>query len=309
VTGVVLLAEPRGFCAGVVRAVAAVERALELHGPPVYVRHQIVHNTWVIRDLEAKGAVFVEDLAEVPEGSVVIFSAHGVPPSVRAEATAAHLKAIDATCPLVAKVHNEVVRLVAEDYEILLIGHAGHQEVTGTLGHAPGRIQLVEDPAAARRADVRDDRKVAWLSQTTLSADEVEQTVTALRARFPALAGPPSDDICYATTNRQAVVRQLAADADVVLVVGSANSSNSVRLAQAALAAGAPAAHLVDDATEIADQWLAGAGTVGVTAGASAPEVLVTEVLGRLAEAGFTDVRMVGTGMETQRFALPRELS
>jgi 4-hydroxy-3-methylbut-2-enyl diphosphate reductase len=304
----VLLAKPRGYCAGVDRAVQAVEQALERFGAPVYVRKQIVHNTHVVRSLEQRGAIFVEETQDVPEGAVVVFSAHGVAPAVRAEATARGLRTIDATCPLVTKVHNEARRFADQDYDILLIGHEGHEEVVGTTGEAPARIQLVDGPEGSDSVQVRDPAKVAWLSQTTLSVDETNQTVTALRQRFPQLLDPPSDDICYATQNRQAAVKQIAGDSDVVIVVGSRNSSNSVRLVEVAIEAGASSAYLVDDASGIDPSWLDGAGTVGVTSGASVPEDLVSGVLARLAEAGFGDVEEVEAVQERMVFALPHEL-
>ncbi|MFB7635293.1 4-hydroxy-3-methylbut-2-enyl diphosphate reductase [Streptomyces sp. NPDC056149] len=302
----VLLAAPRGYCAGVERAVATVEQALERHGPPVYVRHQIVHNAHVVRTLERKGAVFVERTDEVPEGATVIFSAHGVAPPVHAEAARRRLTVIDATCPLVTKVHKEARRFADEGYDILLIGHEGHEEVVGTMGEAPGRIHLVDGPSDVADVHVRDERKVAWLSQTTLSVDETMDTATALKDRFPALTSPPSDDICYATQNRQEAVKRIAAEADLVLVVGSPNSSNSVRLVEVALASGAAAAHLVDTAGELAPDWLDGVRTIGVTSGASVPDVLVDGVLDRLADRGFDHVEVVRSTEETQRFALPR---
>jgi 4-hydroxy-3-methylbut-2-en-1-yl diphosphate reductase len=304
----VLLAKPRGYCAGVDRAVQAVEQALERFGAPVYVRKQIVHNTHVVRSLEQRGAIFVEETQDVPEGAVVVFSAHGVAPQVREEATARGLRTIDATCPLVTKVHNEARRFADQDYDILLIGHEGHEEVVGTTGEAPARIQLVDGPEGSDSVQVRDPAKVAWLSQTTLSVDETNQTVTALRQRFPQLLDPPSDDICYATQNRQAAVKQIAGDCDVVIVVGSRNSSNSVRLVEVAIEAGAASAYLVDDASAIDPSWLDGAGTVGVTSGASVPEDLVSGVLDRLAETGFRDVEEVEAVQERMVFALPHEL-
>jgi|SRR6516225_1709838 len=304
----VLLAKPRGYCAGVDRAVQAVEVALEVYGAPVYVRKQIVHNTHVVAALEARGAVFVEEAGEVPAGAVVVFSAHGVAPGVRAEAAARGLRAIDATCPLVTKVHNEARRFAAAGYDIVLVGHAGHEEVVGTTGEAPGHIRLVDGPEQAAAAVVADPAKVAWLSQTTLSVDETLQTVAALRARFPLLADPPSDDICYATQNRQAAVKAIAARSDLVLVVGSANSSNSVRLVEVAAGAGARAAYLVEDAAALAPEWLAEVRTVGLTSGASVPEDLVAGMLARLAEAGFDQVEEVEAVPERMQFALPHEL-
>jgi 4-hydroxy-3-methylbut-2-en-1-yl diphosphate reductase len=304
----VLLAKPRGYCAGVDRAVQTVEEALELYGPPIYVRKQIVHNKHVVTSLEARGAIFVEENDEVPEGATVIFSAHGVAPEVYEQARARSLRAIDATCPLVTKVHQEARRFAAEDYDILLIGHEGHEEVVGTAGEAPAHVQLVDGPDGADKVTVRDPAKVVWLSQTTLSVDETMETVARLRRRLPLLQSPPSDDICYATQNRQHVVKQIAPECDVVIVVGSRNSSNSVRLVEVALDAGARAGHLVDFAAEIRDEWLAGAATVGVSSGASVPEELVMQVLDHLAERGFTDVSEVTTADERLTFALPREL-
>ena len=304
----VLLASPRGYCAGVDRAVQTVERALERYGAPVYVRKQIVHNSHVVRRLESLGAVFVEETDEVPEGAVVVFSAHGVAPTVHEQAQARGLRTIDATCPLVTKVHAEARRFDREGYDILLIGHEGHEEVVGTTGEAPDRVHLVEGPSAVDALDVRDPARVAWLSQTTLSVDETLETVAALRRRFPQLIDPPSDDICYATQNRQTAVKAVAADAELVLVVGSANSSNSVRLVEVALDAGAHAAYLVDDVSHIAESWLDGVTTVGVTSGASVPESLVADVLAWLAERGYGDVDEVMSAEETLTFALPPEL-
>jgi 4-hydroxy-3-methylbut-2-enyl diphosphate reductase len=304
----VLLAKPRGYCAGVDRAVQAVEMALERYGPPVYVRRQIVHNTHVVRELEERGAIFVAETDSVPEGAIVVFSAHGVSPAVREEAQRRGLRTIDATCPLVTKVHNEARRFAGQDYDILLIGHQNHEEVEGTTGEAPARIHLVDGPDGGADVQVRDPAKVAWLSQTTLSVDETIQTVAALRERFPQLIDPPSDDICYATQNRQAAVKQIAKEADLVIVVGSDNSSNSVRLVEVALEAGARAAFLVDDASNIDEQWLDGASTVGVTSGASVPEVLVSGVLTRLAELGYGTVEEVEAVEERLVFALPPEL-
>ena len=303
-----LLAAPRGYCAGVDRAVITVEKALDLYGAPVYVRKQIVHNKHVVSDLESRGAVFVEELDEVPEGATVVFSAHGVSPTVHEEAKARGLKTIDATCPLVTKVHHEAKRFAKDDYDILLIGHAGHEEVEGTSGEAPEHIQLVQGPADVENIVVRDPSKVAWLSQTTLSVDETLETVEAIRRRFPELLDPPSDDICYATQNRQLAVKEIAHDADLVIVVGSANSSNSVRLAEVALESGAKAAHRVDDASEIDDAWLEGVAKVSVTSGASVPEALVDGVLGYLAARGFPDAEAVHSAEESLIFALPPEL-
>lgn len=302
------MARPRGYCAGVDRAVQAVEKALDRYGPPVYVRKQIVHNLHVVRGLESRGAVFVEETAEVPEGAVVVFSAHGVAPEVRDQAVRRKLQTIDATCPLVTKVHAEARRFAADDYDILLIGHAGHEEVVGTSGEAPGRVQLVDSPEAVATLEVRDPQRVAWLSQTTLSVDETLATVRALRERFPALLDPPSDDICYATQNRQQAVKAIAPDCDVVIVVGSANSSNSLRLVEVALDCGVAGAYLIDDASEVRADWLEGATTVGLTSGASVPEQLVAEVVERLFELGFTDVEEVVSAEERLLFALPREL-
>jgi 4-hydroxy-3-methylbut-2-enyl diphosphate reductase len=304
----VRLAAPRGYCAGVDRAVITVEKSLDLYGAPVYVRKQIVHNKHVVSDLESRGAVFVEELDEVPEGATVVFSAHGVSPTVHVEAKARGLKTIDATCPLVTKVHHEAKRFASDDYDILLIGHAGHEEVEGTSGEAPEHIQLVQGPGDVADIVVRDPSKVAWLSQTTLSVDETLETVEAIRQRFPELLDPPSDDICYATQNRQLAVKEIAHDADLVIVVGSANSSNSVRLAEVALEAGAKAAHRVDDAGEIDDAWLEGASKVSVTSGASVPEALVEGVLAYLADRGFPDAEAVHSAEESLIFALPPEL-
>ena len=304
----VLLAKPRGYCAGVDRAVVSVEMALERYGAPVYVRKQIVHNLHVVRTLEKRGAIFVDETDEIPPGSVVVFSAHGIAPSVREEAQARDLQVIDATCPLVTKVHNEARRFAAQDYDILLIGHEGHEEVVGTTGEAPTRVRLVDGPEGADSVEVRDPNKVVWLSQTTLSVDETNETVNALRERFPALLDPPSDDICYATQNRQAAVKQIAADSDLVIVVGSQNSSNSVRLVEVAKDFGAAAAYLVDDASEVDERWLDGVATIGVTSGASVPEDLVDGVLGWLSEHGFADVEEVEAIEERMSFALPREI-
>jgi 4-hydroxy-3-methylbut-2-en-1-yl diphosphate reductase len=304
----VLLASPRGYCAGVDRAVQTVERALERYGAPVYVRKQIVHNSHVVRRLEGLGAVFVDETDEVPEGAVVVFSAHGVAPVVHAEAAARELRTIDATCPLVTKVHAEARRFDREDFDILLIGHEGHEEVIGTTGEAPDRVHLVDGPDAVDAIEVRDPAKVAWLSQTTLSVDETLETVAALRKKFPLLMDPPSDDICYATQNRQVAVKDIAASSDLVLVVGSGNSSNSVRLVEVALDAGAGASYLVDDVSHIDAAWLDGVRTVGVTSGASVPESLVQDVLAWLAERGFSAVEEVTAAEERLTFALPHEL-
>lgn len=304
----VLLAEPRGYCAGVDRAVETVERALEKHGAPVYVRHEIVHNKHVVETLARRGAVFVAETDEVPEGSIVVFSAHGVAPTVHTSAAARNLRVIDATCPLVTKVHNEAKRFAREDYDILLIGHEGHEEVVGTAGEAPDHVQLVDGVESVDRVTVRDESKVIWLSQTTLSVDETMEIVARLRQRFPTLQDPPSDDICYATQNRQGAVKAMAPECELVIVVGSRNSSNSVRLVEVARDAGSNAAHLVDYADDIDPAWLEGVTTVGVTSGASVPEVLVRGVLDRLAELGFGTVQTVTTANETLVFALPREI-
>jgi 4-hydroxy-3-methylbut-2-enyl diphosphate reductase len=288
--------------------VETVERALDLYGAPVYVRKQIVHNSHVVADLEAKGAIFVEETDEVPEQSVVVFSAHGVAPTVHAEAAERQLRTIDATCPLVTKVHVEARRFAREDVDILLIGHEGHEEVVGTTGEAPERVHIVESPEAVADLVVRDPARVAWLSQTTLSVDETLATVAELRKKFPLLMDPPSDDICYATQNRQVAVKEIAAASDLVIVVGSTNSSNSVRLVEVALDSGATAAYLVDDLSHIDASWLDGVSTIGVTSGASVPETLVTAVLGWLAERGFDDIHEVESARETLTFALPPEL-
>jgi 4-hydroxy-3-methylbut-2-enyl diphosphate reductase len=304
----VLLAKPRGYCAGVDRAVQAVETALDRFGPPVYVRRQIVHNTHVVSSLEKRGAIFVTEVDEVPTGAVVVFSAHGIAPEVRVDAERRGLRAIDATCPLVTKVHNEARRFAAKDYDILLVGHEGHEEVVGTTGEAPASVRLVDGVAGAADVEVRDPSKVVWLSQTTLSVDETIETVNALRERFPALLNPPSDDICYATQNRQAAVKVIATQSELVIVVGSPNSSNSVRLVEVAKDYGAQASYLVDDAGEVEERWLDGVTTVGVTSGASVPEELVAAVLAKLAGFGFGAVEEVEAVEEHMTFALPREL-
>ncbi|MCM2389134.1 4-hydroxy-3-methylbut-2-enyl diphosphate reductase [Streptomyces albipurpureus] len=304
----VLLAAPRGYCAGVDRAVIAVEKALEQYGSPIYVRHEIVHNKYVVQTLEKKGAIFVDRTAEVPEGSIVMFSAHGVAPVVHDEAADRRLATIDATCPLVTKVHKEAVRFAKEDYDILLIGHEGHEEVIGTSGEAPDHITLVDGPDDVAKVEVRDESKVVWLSQTTLSVDETMETVDRLKERFPQLIAPPSDDICYATSNRQIAVKQMGAEAELVIVVGSKNSSNSVRLVEVALGAGSSAAYLVDFADEIDEAWLEGVSTVGVTSGASVPEILVEGVLEWLSQRGFEDVELVKAAEESITFSLPKEL-
>jgi 4-hydroxy-3-methylbut-2-enyl diphosphate reductase len=304
----VLLAAPRGYCAGVDRAVVAVEKALELYGAPVYVRKQIVHNVHVVSELERQGAIFVDEVDEVPTGAHVVFSAHGVSPAVVNAAADRGLLAIDATCPLVTKVHREAVRFARDDFEILLIGHAGHEEVEGTAGEAPEHVTLVNGPDDVDSIVVKDPEKVVWLSQTTLSVDETMETVRRLRERFPHLQDPPSDDICYATQNRQVAIKKVAEQADLVIVVGSANSSNSVRLVEVALEYGASAAYRVDYASEIKQEWLDGVASVGVTSGASVPEVLVQEVLDDLAGAGYRDVQQVKTAEEDLMFSLPKEL-
>ncbi|RII43466.1 4-hydroxy-3-methylbut-2-enyl diphosphate reductase [Galactobacter valiniphilus] len=304
----VLLAAPRGYCAGVDRAVIAVEKALEHYGAPVYVRKQIVHNRHVVETLEAQGAIFVDETEEVPRGELVVFSAHGVSPAVVNAAADRELRTIDATCPLVTKVHREAVRFARAGREILLIGHEGHEEVEGTYGEAPEATTIVNNPAEARTVQVKDPENVTWLSQTTLSVDETMEIVGILRERFPHLQDPPSDDICYATTNRQAAIKEIAPQADLVIVVGSANSSNSVRLVEVALEYGARAAHRVDFARQVDESWFEGVATVGVTSGASVPEVLVREVLELLAEYGYADVREVTTAEEDILFSLPKEL-
>ncbi|MFC5830411.1 4-hydroxy-3-methylbut-2-enyl diphosphate reductase [Nonomuraea insulae] len=304
----VLVAKPRGYCAGVDRAVVAVEKALEQYGAPIYVRKQIVHNTHVVKTLEARGAIFVDETEEVPQGEIVVFSAHGVSPVVHEEAKQRGLRTIDATCPLVTKVHNEAKRFAANDYDILLIGHEGHEEVEGTSGEAPDHIQLVDGLDAVDQVQVKDPSRLVWLSQTTLSVDETTEAVARLKERFPTLIDPPSDDICYATQNRQVAVKEIAAESQLVIVVGSENSSNSKRLVEVAKDYGAQESYLVDNAEFIRDEWLDGVTTVGVTSGASVPEELVEEVLARLAQHGFDDVREVEPVQESMRFALPHEL-
>jgi 4-hydroxy-3-methylbut-2-enyl diphosphate reductase len=309
----VLLAAPRGYCAGVDRAVIAVEKALDHYGSPVYVRKQIVHNVHVVSELEKRGAIFVDDVGDVPEGSHLVFSAHGVSPAVVAEAAARELQAIDATCPLVTKVHREATRFAGQGKHILLIGHAGHEEVEGTMGHAPEQTTLVTSPEHADTITVpttvlNGETELVWISQTTLSVDETMETVRRLRERFPQLQDPPSDDICYATQNRQVAIKKVAQDAELVIIVGSANSSNSVRLVEVALENGAKAAFRVDYADEIQQDWLEGVGSVGVSSGASVPEVLVNEVLADLADAGYGRVEVVKTAEEDLMFSLPKEL-
>jgi 4-hydroxy-3-methylbut-2-enyl diphosphate reductase len=304
----VLLAAPRGYCAGVDRAVITVEKALALYGAPVYVRKQIVHNIHVVTSLEAKGAIFVDETDQVPEGKTVVFSAHGVSPMVHEEAAARNLKTIDATCPLVTKVHHEVRRFATEDSEILLIGHHGHEEVEGTAGEAPDRVRIVDGLEGARTIQPTPGKNLVWLSQTTLSVDETMETVAILKERFPEIQAPPSDDICYATQNRQEAIKVIAPQADLVIVVGSQNSSNSVRLAEVALEYGAKASHLIDYAEEIQDHWFADVETIGVTSGASVPEILVKDVLATLAEHGYRDVQEITAAEESLLFALPPEL-
>jgi len=304
----VLLAAPRGYCAGVDRAVVTVEKALDLYGAPVYVRKQIVHNKHVVATLEARGAIFVEETDEVPEGKIVVFSAHGVSPTVHEEAAARNLKTIDATCPLVTKVHHEARRFASDDYDILLVGHEGHEEVDGTAGEAPNNIQLVDGIESINDIKVRDENKVVWLSQTTLSVDETLATVAELRKKFPKLMDPPSDDICYATQNRQVAIKEIAPLADLVLVVGSTNSSNSVRLVEVSLEYGAKTAYLIDYAAEAKDEWLDGVNTIGVSSGASVPEILVRDLLDWLAARGFGDVETITATEEHLLFSLPPEL-
>jgi 4-hydroxy-3-methylbut-2-en-1-yl diphosphate reductase len=304
----VLLAKPRGYCAGVDRAVVTVEKALEKYGPPVYVRKEIVHNKHVVETLRERGVIFVDQTDEVPEGALVVFSAHGVSPQVHQEAAERNLRTIDATCPLVTKVHMEARRFARDDYDILLIGHEGHEEVEGTAGEAPDHVQLVDTAEDAAKVEVRDPSKVIWLSQTTLSVDETMERVDQLKARFPMLSDPPSDDICYATSNRQYAVKVMAPECDLVLVVGSQNSSNSKRLVEVALQAGAKASYLIDFAHQIDESWLDGVSTVGVTSGASVPDHLVMDVLAFLADRDYLDVQEITTANEKITFALPREL-
>jgi 4-hydroxy-3-methylbut-2-enyl diphosphate reductase len=304
----VLLAAPRGYCAGVDRAVVTVEKALELYGAPVYVRKQIVHNKHVVESLEKKGAIFVDETDQVPEGARVVFSAHGVSPQVHQEAAQRSLKTIDATCPLVTKVHQEARRFAADDLQILLIGHHGHEEVEGTAGEAPDHITLVDGLEQASTVEIDPNRPVAWLSQTTLSVDETLSMVGILKSRFPQLQDPPSDDICYATQNRQVAIKQIAPQAELVLVVGSRNSSNSVRLVEVAKEYGAKAAYLIDYASEVKDDWFEGVETIGVTSGASVPELLVKDLLEELARRGYSDCEEVRAMEESLLFALPPEL-
>ena len=304
----VLLAAPRGYCAGVDRAVITVEKALDLYGAPVYVRKQIVHNIHVVSSLEKKGAIFVDETDQVPEGSIVIFSAHGVSPQVHKEAAQRNLKTIDATCPLVTKVHQEARRFAKDDLQILLIGHEGHEEVEGTAGEAPDHVKLVDGLDGARSVEIDPNKGVAWLSQTTLSVDETLDAVAILKQRFPNLQDPPSDDICYATQNRQVAIKQIAPQADLVLVVGSKNSSNSVRLVEVALEYGAKAGYLIDYANQVEDSWFEGVETIGVSSGASVPEILVTDLLSELAARGYSDVETVTAMEEHLLFAIPPEL-
>ncbi len=304
----VAVAAPRGYCAGVDRAVVTVERALQEYGSPVYVRKQIVHNKHVVEGLEAKGAIFVDELDGVPAGALVIFSAHGISPQVREEAKMRGLRTIDATCPLVTKVHHEAKRFANQGLPILLIGHDGHEEVEGTTGEAPESIILIQHPDDVDTLELPTDQPVAWLTQTTLSVDETAQTVGKLRERFPLLVDPPSDDICYATQNRQDAVKQIASHSDLVIVVGSRNSSNSVRLVEVALEAGAQAAYRVDDASEIDPAWLESVNQIGVTSGASVPERLVDGVLERLVELGFPPAVEERLVEESLTFALPPQL-
>ncbi|MFG1704925.1 4-hydroxy-3-methylbut-2-enyl diphosphate reductase [Nonomuraea sp. M3C6] len=305
--GRVLLAAPRGYCAGVERAIITVEEALRRFGPPVYVRKQIVHNTSVVDDLTRRGAVFVDELDEVPDGALVVFSAHGVSPAVKEEAERRGLRTIDATCPLVTKVHKEAVRLAEAGYEIVLIGHAEHEEVEGTIGEAPGHIHVV-DPARPHEVTASGAGRVSWLSQTTLAVDETMAAVAGLRERFPGLADPPSDDICYASQNRQEAITRIAPQCELVIVVGSANSSNSQRLVEVALNAGAGAAYLVDSAADADERWLGDVETVGVSSGASVPERLVEGLLDWLADRGYAGVESVTLTEETLTFSLPPEL-
>ncbi len=304
----ILLAKPRGFCAGVDRASEIVERALRLHGAPIYVRHEVVHNKFVDDDLRSKGAVFVEGLSEVPAGSTVIFSAHGVSQDVRREAAARQLKVFDATCPLVTKVHIEVAKMRAQGREIVMIGHLGHPEVEGTMGQAQGGMYLVETPAAVAQLEVTDAANLAFVTQTTLSVDDASQIIAALKKRFPKIVGPRKDDICYATQNRQDAIKALARQCDVVIVVGSPNSSNSNRLREVAANQNVPA-YMVDSARELKPEWVAGKARIGVTAGASAPEVLVQEVVARLVALGADGVSELSGITERVTFPLPKNLA
>ncbi len=303
----VLLAAPRGYCAGVDRAVQTVERALEVHGAPVYVRKEIVHNKHVVEALSRRGAIFVDQEDEVPEGAIVVFSAHGVSPAVHDNAATRNLRTIDATCPLVTKVHVSARRFAAQGYTMIMIGHAGHEEVEGTMGEAPDSIVLIETAAEVDTLEVPDPDKVAFITQTTLSVDETAETIAALRARFPAIVSSKSDDICYATTNRQIAVKQLARECDLVLVIGSTNSSNSNRLVEVAREHGA-ASHLIDNHTQVRDEWLEGVATVGITSGASAPEELVERLVDFFRDRGAEDVGELRTVHEDVRFMLPKEI-
>jgi 4-hydroxy-3-methylbut-2-en-1-yl diphosphate reductase len=303
----ILLASPRGYCAGVDRAVQTVERALELYGAPVYVRKEIVHNKHVVEELRDRGAIFVETETEVPEGATVVFSAHGVAPSVHVGAAERQLRTIDATCPLVTKVHVEAKKFAAQGYTIVLIGHAGHEEVEGTMGEAPDQIVLVQDEDEVDQLEVADPTRIAYISQTTLSVDETQTIIVRLRERFPQIVGPRTDDICYATTNRQTAVKQLARESDLVLVVGSRNSSNSNRLVEVAREYGA-ASYLIDNETEVAEEWLDGVRVLGITSGASAPEGLVSELVERFRRRGSVDVRELEVVSEDVRFMLPKTI-
>jgi len=303
----VLLAAPRGYCAGVDRAVQTVERALEIHGPPVYVRKEIVHNKHVVEGLRERGAIFVESESEIPKGAVVVFSAHGVAPSVHANALARELRTIDATCPLVTKVHVEATRFAQDDYTIVLIGHEGHEEVEGTMGEAPERIVLVQSEQDVDELEVEDPERIAYVTQTTLSVDETSSIITRLKERFPSLVGPRTDDICYATTNRQTAVKQLAGSCDLMLVIGSRNSSNSVRLVEVARDFGTDA-HLIDSASEVREEWLEGKRVVGISSGASAPENLVGELVGFFRARGVQDISEVDAVHEDVRFMLPKQI-
>jgi 4-hydroxy-3-methylbut-2-en-1-yl diphosphate reductase len=302
-----LLAAPRGYCAGVDRAVQTVERALEMYGPPVYVRKQIVHNKHVVQELSERGAVFVEEHTEVPEGAVCVFSAHGIAPSVRAGAEQRGLVTIDATCPLVTKVHREAAHFAQEGYTIVLVGHEGHEEVEGTMGEAPDRIVLVQDVADVEALEIEDPERVAFVTQTTLAVGETAEILERLQERFPKIVGPKTDDICYATTNRQAAVKQMAASCDLMLVVGSRNSSNSVRLVEVARDCGTEA-HLIDNAGEVQEQWLEGVRTVGISSGASAPENLVQELVELFRARGVSDISEFDVVREDVRFMLPKQI-
>lgn len=302
-----LLASPRGYCAGVDRAVQTVERALEVYGAPVYVRKEIVHNKHVVQQLRERGAIFVESESEVPEGATAVFSAHGVAPTVRDNAVARELNVIDATCPLVTKVHREAIKFAAEDYTIVMIGHQGHEEVEGTMGEAPNHIVLVQSEEDVDALEVPDPQRVAYISQTTLSVDETRSIILRLREKFPAIAGPRTDDICYATTNRQAAVKELAKECDLVLVIGSRNSSNSNRLVEVARECGA-ASHLIDNESQVQEEWLEGMRVVGITSGASAPEELVVRLVEFFRDRGTEDVQELEVIKEDTRFMLPKAI-